>query len=56
MLIEVGGISLSNLLELKPETKNTSVEKMQDLTFLGDLELLSEINLKYIDCRVKKKN
>jgi hypothetical protein len=47
-VIEVGGIRFQNYLNLKPEDKNTSVEKMQDLYLSGDLELLSEINLENI--------
>jgi hypothetical protein len=47
-VIEVGGIRFQNYLNLKPEDKDTPVEKMQDLYLSGDLELLSEINLENI--------
>jgi hypothetical protein len=47
-VIEVEGIRFQNYLNLKPEDKNTPVEKLQDLYLSGDLELLSEINLENI--------
>ena len=47
-VIDVGGIRFQNYLNLKPEDKDTPVEKMQDLYLSGDLELLSEINLENI--------
>lgn len=45
---EVGGIRFQNYLNLKPEDKNTPVEKMQDLYISGNLEKLSEIILENI--------
>ncbi|WP_026953781.1 DUF6503 family protein [Algoriphagus vanfongensis] len=48
---EVGGIRFQNYLNLKPEDKNTPVEKMQELYEKGKLELLSEINLENIQVR-----
>ena len=45
---EVGGIRFQNYLNLKPEDKNTPVEKMQDLYVSNNLELLSEIVLENI--------
>lgn len=47
-VIEVGGIRFQNYLNLKPEDKNTPVEKMQELYISGNLELLSEISLENI--------
>lgn len=47
-VIEVGGIRFQNYLNLKPEDKNTPVEKMQDLYISNNLELLSEIVLENI--------
>jgi hypothetical protein len=47
-VINVGGIRFQNYLNLKPEDKDTPVEKMQELYLSGDLELLSEINLENI--------
>ncbi|SEF99681.1 DUF6503 family protein [Algoriphagus boritolerans] len=47
-VIEVGGIRFQNYLNLKPEDKNTPVEKMQDLYISDNLELLSEIVLENI--------
>lgn len=47
-VMEVGGIRFQNYLNLKPEDKNTPVEKMQDLYISGNLELLSEIILENI--------
>lgn len=46
--VEVGGIRFQNYLNLKPEDKDTSVEKMEELYISEDLELLSEINLENI--------
>ena len=54
-VIEVGGIRFQNYLNFKPEDKNTSVEKMQDLYVSGDLELLSEIILENIEVRPLQK-
>lgn len=51
-VMEVGGIRFQNYLNLKPDEKNTPVEKMQELYISGKLELLSEINLENI--RVEK--
>jgi hypothetical protein len=45
---EVGGIRFQNYLNLKPEDKNTPVEKMLELYNSGNLELLSEIKLENI--------
>ncbi|OOG73202.1 DUF6503 family protein [Algoriphagus sp. A40] len=45
---EIGGIRFQNYLNLKPEDKNTPVEKMQELYISGKLEKLSEINLENI--------
>lgn len=45
---EVGGIRFQNYLNLKPEDKNTPVEKMQELYISGKLEKLSEIVLENI--------
>ncbi|RIW17389.1 hypothetical protein D0X99_06555 [Algoriphagus lacus] len=45
---EVGGIRFQNYLNLKPDDKNTPVEKMQDLYISGKLEKLSEIILENI--------
>jgi hypothetical protein len=45
---EVGGIRFQNYLNLKPEDKNTPVEKMQELYISGNLEKLSEIVLENI--------
>lgn len=45
---EIGGIRFQNYLNLKPEDKNTPVEKMQDLYISGKLEKLSEIILENI--------
>lgn len=45
---EVGGIRFQNYLNLKPEDKNTPVEKMQELYISGKLEKLSEIILENI--------
>lgn len=47
-VITVGGIRFQNYLNLKPEDKNTPVEKLQELYVSGELELLSEINLENI--------
>lgn len=47
-VINAGGIRFQNYLNLKPEDKDTPVEKMQELYISGDLELLSEINLENI--------
>jgi hypothetical protein len=47
-VMEVGGIRFQNYLNLKPEDKNTPVEKMQELYLSGNLELLSEIILENI--------
>lgn len=44
----VGGIRFQNYLNLKPDDKNTPVEKMQELYISGKLEKLSEINLENI--------
>lgn len=46
---EVGGIRFQDYLNWKPEDKNTSVDKMQELYISGELELLSEINLENIE-------
>lgn len=45
---EVGGIRFQDYLNLKPEDKNTPVEKMQELYISGNLEKLSEIILENI--------
>jgi hypothetical protein len=45
---EVDGIRFQNYLNLKPEDKNTPVEKMQELYISGKLEKLSEIVLENI--------
>jgi hypothetical protein len=50
-VMDVGGIRFQNYLNLKPEDKNTPVEKMQELYLSGNLELLSEINLENIKVR-----
>lgn len=47
-VVEVGGIRFQNYLNLKPEDKNTRVEKMQELYISGKLEKLSEIILENI--------
>lgn len=47
-VMEVGGIRFQNYLNLKPEDKNTPVEKMQELYLSGNLELLSKIILENI--------
>jgi len=54
-VIEVGGIRFQNYLNLKPEDKNTRVEKIQDLYVSGDLELLSEIILENIEVKPLQK-
>ena len=54
-VIEVGGIRFQNYLNFKPEDKNTSVEKMQELYVSGDLALLSEIILENIEVRPLEK-
>ncbi|GAB3218426.1 hypothetical protein J0A67_02715 [Algoriphagus aestuariicola] len=45
---EFGGIRFQNYLNLKPQDKETPVEKMQELYLAGKLEKLSEINLENI--------
>ncbi|MEB2784757.1 DUF6503 family protein [Algoriphagus persicinus] len=52
---EVGGIRFQNYLNLKPEDETVPVDKMQELYESGDLELLSEINLKNIAVESLKK-
>lgn len=50
-VLEVGGIRFQNYLNLKPEDKNTPVEKMQELYISSNLELLSEIVLENIEVK-----
>ncbi|WP_026950382.1 DUF6503 family protein [Algoriphagus mannitolivorans] len=55
-VIEVGGIRFQNYLNLKPEDKNTPLEKMEELYVSGKLEKLSEINLENIRVEPLLKN